>query len=150
MYFLLLFLHILFFSVSYYNGYNLLAGIFLFLGMLFVFYFSPVFSYLLKKDGESRNTSVMSHFTLSGFSNESLFIISLFLLYFSIYGIVLGTIPWNNLAVIAGYHYTVVLGVYVFLMGVYFIFQGKVGVIWFRVVRIHTLFSFILGILFMG
>lgn len=145
MHFLLLFLHAVFFTVSYLNGYTVLSWIFLFLGMLFVFYFSPIYSYLLKKWEEN---SLLQKLSLESFSVESSFIISLFLLYFSLYGIILGTIAWN-LSLVAEYHYTVVLGVYVFLVGMYLIFQGQAGTVWYRVLRVHTLFSFIVGLLFL-
>lgn len=145
MHFLLLFLHSVFFIVSYINNYTVLSWVFLFLGMLFVFYFSPVYSYILKKwEGSS---TLFQKFSLDSFSVESSFIISLFLLYFSLYGIILGTIAWN-FPLIAEYHYTVVLGIYVFLVGIYLIFQAHVWNVWYRVLRVHTLFSFIIWLIF--
>ncbi len=145
MYALIIAIHAVFFFITYFLWYNILAGIFIILWVFFLFYFSPLFFQ------ERSETQIISQGPLASFrelwvyfSPQKSIFLPVTLLYIALYGF-LFSIFWSRENFIF-LHSIIILGPYIIGVGYIFAFSWKEK-IFFDIFRFHTLFTLITTII---
>ncbi len=145
MYVLIIAIHAVFIFTTYLLGYRILEGIFLLLGLFFLFYFSPLF--FLDEEKKEKGSALPFSFSgvLSQFSlSESIFL-PISLLYIAIYGFIYSL--FGSSYDILSLHVGIVVSIYAIFTTYALFFYWKHDV-YFDLFRFHTLLTLVSTLLF--
>lgn len=141
MYALIVAIHAVFFFITYFLWYNILAGFFIILWIFFLFYFSPLFFQEKPEKQIFSNSPIGSLKDLwIYFSPQKSILLPIILLYIALYGF-LFSIFWSRENFIF-LHSIIILGPYIIGVGYIFAFSWKEKM-FFDIFRFHTLFTLI-------
>lgn len=145
MYVLIVAIHTAFFITAHLLGYRILEGIFLILGIFFLFYFSPLFFLDEEKQEKKSNFSFSLQWMFMKFSPKDSLLLPITLLYIALYGFIF-SVFWgtNN---IFSLHTLIIVSIYIIFIGYCLTFYWKHD-IFFEIFRFHTFFTLITTIIF--
>lgn len=146
MYVLIIAIHTAFFMTAHLLWYRIVEGIFLILGIFFLFYFSPLFFLDEEKKEKKDAFSFSLQEVLTHFSPKESLLLPVTLLYIALYGFIF-SVFWEIHGIFP-LHAIIILSIYLIFIGYCFIFYWKHDV-FFEIFRFHTFFTLISTILFL-
>ncbi len=146
MYVLIIAIHTAFFTIAHLLWYRIVEGVFLILGIFFLFYFSPLFFLDDEKEEKKYTFSFSLQTILARLSPKESLLLPVTLLYIALYGFIF-SVFWETHGIFP-LHAIIILSIYLTFIGYCFIFYWKHDV-FFEIFRFHTFFTLISTILFL-
>lgn len=142
MYALIVAIHAVFSYLTFLLGYNILSGIFIFLGLFFLFYFSPLFfqeheSVVNDSQGGGKGLYFLTSLS-TALSPQKSILLPVILLYVALYGFLFSI--FGSKEHFLFFHTIIVVGIYAIFGGYMLAFSWKEEM-FFSLFRYHTLFT---------